>query len=213
MSLKGSRGKASTRCKMRLGIFGGTFDPIHLGHLLTAEAVLERLSLDKVIFIPAQIPPHKRDKIITPPEKRLKMAKLAAAYNENFIVSDIELKREGPSYSVDTISELKNIYTQAEFFFIIGSDAINDIATWHEAKRLIASCNFAAATRAGEPLNRKYLREYFGEIAHINIMEVKTPQIDISSTDIRRRIGEGKNISYMVTKEVAEYIKREGLYL
>ena len=198
---------------MRLGIFGGTFDPIHLGHLLTAEAVLEGLFLDKVIFIPASIPPHKTDKFVTPPEKRMDMTRLGTAYNENFAVSDIELKRKGPSYSVDTVSELKNRYPDGEFFFIIGSDAINDIATWHEAKKLIASCNFAAVTRAGKPLNREYLREYFGELAHTNITEVKTPQIEISSTDIRRRIGEGKNISYMVTKEVAEYIKREGLYL
>ena len=198
---------------MRLGIFGGTFDPIHLGHLLTAEAALEELFLEKIIFIPASIPPHKTQRYITPPEKRLEMTRLSTAYNENFIVSDIELKRKGPSYSVDTVSELKKIYADAEFFFIIGSDAINDIATWHEAKKLIESCRFAAATRAGEALNRKYLREYFGELAYMNIMEVKTPQIEISSTNIRQRIRDGKNISYMVTKEVGEYIRKERLYL
>ena len=197
---------------MRLGIMGGTFDPIHIGHLLTAECVLESLNLDSVIFIPANIPPHKRDKAINPPYHRLRMTLAATSNNPKFQVSNIELNRQGPSYTIDTISELKKIYIGSTFYFITGADAINDLATWHEAKSLLKSCHFVAATRAGVNLEREALENTFGELAKTNIHEVTTKRIEISSTEIRERVAAGKNISYMVPSAVAKYIAEEGLY-
>lgn len=197
---------------MRLGILGGTFDPVHIGHLITAECVLEELSLDGVLFIPANVPPHKTERKIISSYHRLRMVCFATANNPRFKVSDIELNREGPSYSVDTINELKKIYIGATFFFITGADAINDLPTWHEATELLKNCHFVAATRAGVKLEKDALIEHFGELARTNIHEVNTRRIEISSTDIRQRVKEGKNIMYMVTDTVAKYIEKEGLY-
>lgn len=197
---------------MRLGIFGGTFDPIHLGHLITAECVMETLNLSSVIFVPANIPPHKQDKEINPSYHRLRMVLSAIQSNPQFQASNIELNRKGPSYSVDTINELKQMYIGATFYFITGVDAINELATWHEAEKLLKSCFFVAAIRPGNVLDRESLEKHFGELAKTNILEVNTKQIEISSTEIRKRVSEGKNISYMVPESVAKYIEKEGLY-
>ncbi|MBQ1510841.1 MAG: nicotinate-nucleotide adenylyltransferase [Selenomonadaceae bacterium] len=199
--------------KHRIGILGGTFDPIHLGHLLTAEAVRDALGLDEILFIPAAIPPHKRGREIAPPEHRLRMTVLATAANPYFRVSDIELHREGPSYTVDTIDALQEQRgNMAEFYFITGADAINELATWHDVHSLLQKCHFVAATRQGTVLARESLHREFGAIAREHIHEVPTPEMEISSTEIRRRIRQGASIRYMVPDAVAEYIYKEGLY-
>lgn len=197
---------------MRVGIFGGTFDPIHLGHLLTAESALEKFSLDSVIFIPANHPPHKIEQSIVSADSRYKMVELAIKDNEKFQISDIELKRNGPSYSIDTINELKEKHIDADFFFITGADAINDLATWHEAKTLLESCHFIAASRPNIKLDMDLLAKKFGALAKANINELDTRRVEISSTEIRDRIRKGKNISYMVPAEVFDYIKCNSLY-
>lgn len=197
---------------MRLGIFGGTFDPIHIGHLLTAECAAESLNLDSVIFIPANIPPHKQNSKVRSSYHRLRMVLAATVNNPKFQVSSLELNREGPSYSIDTIKELKKLYIGATFYFIIGADAINELASWHDAQNLLKYCHFAAATRAGAELDKQSLLETFGELANTKIHEIKTRQIEISSTEIRQRVAVGKNISYMVPEAVAKYIVEEGLY-
>ncbi len=197
-----------------IGVLGGTFDPIHFGHLLTAEAVREILSLNKIIFIPAAVPPHKLGKEIAAAKHRLSMAVLATQGNPFFCVSDMELQRKGPSYTTDTIDALKREQgADTEIYFITGADAINALDTWRAPTELLAKCHFVAATRQGTSLARDFLRECFGELAQEHIHEVETPELEISSTEIRRRIQEGLSIRYMVPESVAEYIFKEGLYL
>jgi len=199
--------------KERIGIMGGTFDPVHIGHLLTAEAVRDALKLDQILFIPAAIPPHKHRRDIASPEHRLSMVLLATAENPHFRVSDMELHREGPSYTVDTIEVLRaERGEEAEFYFITGADAINDLATWHEVHELLRMCHFVAATRQGTPLNKEALLDEFGILAREHIHEVPTPELEISSTEIRERIHRGSSIRYMVPDNVADYIDKEGLY-
>ena len=199
--------------KQRIGILGGTFDPVHLGHLLTAEVVRDTLGLDELLFIPAFIPPHKQHRDIALPEHRFRMVVLATATNPHFRVSDMELHREGPSYTVDTMDALRaQRGEEAEFYFITGADAINELATWHDVHSLLHKCHFVAATRQGTALARDCLSDEFGELARERIHEVPTPELEISSTEIRRRVRRGMSIRYMVPDAVADYIYKEGLY-
>ena len=200
--------------KQKIGLMGGTFDPIHTGHLLTAEAVREQFGLQRVIFIPAAQPPHKQGRKVAPAYDRLVMTEIAVAGNPCFGVSRIELQRSGPSYSVDTLRELQQAHGQeAEFYFITGADAINELSTWHEAQHLLEICHFIAATRQGCVLDLKRLRQEFGEsLVSSHIHELPTPELEISSTDIRKRVQEGRSIKYLVTAAVEAYIYKEGLY-
>ena len=196
----------------RLGIMGGTFDPIHSGHLMTAEAVRDALSLSEVLFIPSARPPHKRGRDVAPAMHRLMMTELATRSNPYFRTSSMELRREGPSYAVDTVAELQRRYGSAEIYFITGADAVNELATWFHAEELLTRCHFVAATRQGTELDADALAEHFGALGLGRIHRVATPALEISSTDIRRRIREGRSIRYLVPSEVEEYIEREGLY-
>ncbi len=200
--------------KQKIGLMGGTFDPIHVGHLLTAEAVREQFGLHRVIFIPAAQPPHKQGRKVAPAYARLLMTEMAVAGNPHFTVSRIELQRSGPSYSVDTLRQLQDEHGhEAEFYFITGADAINELSTWHEAESLLGSCHFIAATRQGCALDLERLRREFGpELVSSHIHELPTPELEISSTDIRQRVSEGRSIKYLVTTEAEAYIYKEGLY-
>ena len=141
---------------MKVGIMGGTFDPIHNGHLIVAEAVRDALDLDEVLFIPSARPPHKLDREVTSPEHRLAMTVLATCFHPQFRVSSIEILRQGPSYAVDTIDALKMEYeVGTEFYFILGADAALELSTWHNAQELIEKCNFIAATREGTNIDIK----------------------------------------------------------
>lgn len=199
--------------RWQIGIMGGTFDPIHLGHLLTAEAVRDAMDLNEILFIPAAVPPHKRERRIASPVHRLRMTMLATATNPHFRVSDIELHRAGPSYTVDTVDALRKEWGgDASFYFITGADAINDLATWHDVHELLHKCHFVAARRQGTALARERLEEEFGALGREHIHEVPTPELEISSTEIRRRVRRGASIRYMVPDAVADYIYKEGLY-
>ena len=199
--------------KQRFGIMGGTFDPIHLGHLATAEAVWDELNLTEVLFIPAAHPPHKEGRVVTEAVHRLVMTYMATAANPHFRVLALELYREGPSYSVDTVKELKQRYgDDTEFYFITGADAINELATWHRAAELLKECHFIAATRGGTKLDRAGLSAAFGEIDE-RIRTLTTPALEISSTAIRERVKAGHSIKYLVPDSVADYICKKGLYL
>ncbi|MEA3454122.1 MAG: nicotinate-nucleotide adenylyltransferase [Candidatus Caldatribacteriota bacterium] len=191
----------------RLGIMGGVFDPIHCGHLFTAEEARVEFKLDKVIFVPCRQPAHKRENNISDPEHRYLMTVLATSNNQFFEVSKVELDRPGPSYSIDTVKELLKKYEHGvKIFFITGADAFLEIDSWYKSEELIRLCQFVAATRPGYDLNK--LDKKFKKI--IRIMEI--PALYISSTDIRRRIKEGRNIKYLVPQEVEEYICKKGLY-
>ena len=198
---------------MKIGIMGGTFDPIHFGHLATAEAVRESFSLDEILFIPAARPPHKRGRNVTDEKHRLAMTILATRSNKFFKVSDMELKRTGLSYTLDTMNELyKTFGNSTELFFIIGADSLADLSKWYEAKTLVEKCHFIATTRQGVDVDFSAVENYFGAIAKEHIHRVTTPGLEISSTDIREKVRRGRSIKYLVPEAVEEYILREDLY-
>lgn len=199
---------------MKIGIMGGTFDPIHFGHLATAEAVRESFMLDEILFIPAARPPHKRGRNVTDEKHRLTMTILATRSNKFFKVSDMELKRTGLSYTLDTMNELyKTFGNSTELFFIIGADSLADLSKWHEARELVEKCHFIATTRQGVDVDFSAVENYFGAIAKEHIHRVTTPGLEISSTDIREKVRLGRSIKYLVPEAVEEYILREELYL
>jgi nicotinate-nucleotide adenylyltransferase len=198
----------------KIGIMGGTFDPIHYGHLAAAEAVRAGLGLDKVIFIPAGNPPHKQSHIITGSEHRYLMTVLATASNPNFEVSRIEVDKDEVTYTVDTIKDLRRIYGEnTEIYFITGADAVLELMTWHKIQELLTLCRFIAVTRPGfdkqelEQKIREISSKYDGEIVFVEV-----PLMDISSTDIRERSGCGKPVKYLLPEAVEEYIDKNGLY-
>lgn len=198
---------------MKIGIMGGTFDPIHLGHLATAEVVRELFALDEILFIPAARPPHKRGKLVTDEQHRLAMTILATKSNKFFRVSDMELKRKGLSYTLDTMNELHKTFGRStELFFIIGADSLADLFKWHAARELVEKCHFIATTRQGVDVDFSAVENYFGAVAREHIHRVTTPGLEISSTDIREKVRLGHSIKYLVPEAVEEYIFKEKLY-
>ena len=197
---------------MRIGIMGGTFDPIHFGHLAMAEEAREIFSLDKILFIPSARPPHKVEKFITPEVHRLMMTFLATQSNEKFQVSPMEILRDGLSYTLDTMNQLeKKFGAETELFFIIGADSMADLPKWHKSKELVEKVHFIATTRPGVKVDLEEVRNFFGEDAK-NIFQVAVPGMEISSTDIRERVKSGRSIKYLVPEVVEEYILKENLY-
>lgn len=213
---------------MKWGLFGGTFDPVHTGHLRAAEELAETLELDSVIFIPAAVPPHKTDRDITPFEHRLAMTRLAAAGNDRFSVSDIEAHREGKSYSIDTVRHfLAAGDRRPELFFITGQDAFNAITTWRDWKMLLDLCHFAVMTRPGysngglqeilpADVAATYKRgeryEGFINPQGKGVFFRKTTFVDISASDIRKRVASGRSIRYLTPDPVIRYIEAKQLY-
>lgn len=198
---------------MKVGIMGGTFDPIHNGHLATAEAVNDALMLDQVLFIPAAVPPHKRGRHIADSFHRLAMTILATCSHPNFHVSTVELDREGPSYAVDTVDALKKIFpSDTDFYFILGADAALELHTWHNAFELVSKCFFVAATRQGTDFDLADVHKNFPVELQHHIIHVETPALEISSTDIRDKILRHQSIKYLVPEPVEQYLRKEGLY-
>ncbi len=199
---------------MKVGIMGGTFDPIHFGHLATAESVREIFKLDEILFIPSARPPHKVERQITPELHRLMMTFLATKSNEFFQVSPMEFLRDGLSYTLDTMTELTKKYgAGTELFFIIGADSMADLSKWYKARELLSKAHFIATNRPNVEVNLEALKEFFGASAMKHIHQVSTPGLEISSTDIREKIKSGKSIKYLVPEVVEEYIIKERLYL
>jgi len=202
--------------KNRLGILGGTFNPIHIGHLTIAEAVREEYGLDKVLFVPSAHPPHKEGRDVIDARDRYHLVRLAVADNPFFEVLDIEMKRKGQSYSVETLKELRENETEpADYFFIIGADSLPELKTWKDIEKLGRLCTFVVAPRPGWDIER-LAREELGLppwmkeslLAHV----VSAPLIGISSTEIRDRIRSAMSIRYLVPRAVEEYIEERGLY-
>ncbi|HHY40417.1 MAG TPA: nicotinate-nucleotide adenylyltransferase [Syntrophaceticus sp.] len=197
--------------EQRLGILGGTFDPIHYGHLMVAEAAREKFFLDKVIFMPASIPPHKHG-VLTDFWHRYLMVTLAILGNPFFEASRLEYERGGITYTVDTMRQLRQIHGDAaELFFITGVDTILDIFGWKEPEELLSLCRFIVAARPG--LDLHIVSEVFGKYYSLVVMPLEMPQLDISSSDIRKRIREGRSIKYLVPESVEQYIIQQKLYL
>jgi len=194
---------------VRVGILGGTFDPVHVAHLILAEEAREALGLDEVLFIPAGEPWRKSARAITPAEHRLAMLRLALEGNEAFGISDIELRRSGPTYTADTLEELAGERLDDEFYFIVGADALADLPNWHEPERIVAHAVLAVAPRELQEVNVVALN--LPGLAR-RIQAFPLPRIDISSTDIRARVAAGASIRYLVPDAVERYIRAHGLY-
>lgn len=187
---------------MKIGILGGTFNPIHYGHLILGEQVLGQLGLDRVIFVPAFLPPHKTDKMIARAGHRLQMVELAVRGNPHFCVSDIEIKRKGKSYTVDTLRQIKRRYPKAELFFICGSDLVAEIPTWKEVGEIYKMAKFVLAKRPG-----------FGKrLRGPAFLKINVAQVDISSSFIRNLVRHRKSITYLTPYVVVKYIEKHRLY-
>jgi len=185
----------------KVGIIGGTFDPPHVGHLLIANDVRQKLSLDEIWFMPNHIPPHKQNKSVTPTPIRVEMMEAAVETNSSFRVETIELHREGPSYTYDTMLLLAKKYPDTRFYFIIGADMVEYLPKWHNIEKLLEIITFVGVKRPGYTFSSEY-----------PVLEVETPQMDISSTLIRKRVQEGWTSQYLVPDKVKEIIEEKRLY-
>lgn len=199
--------------RKRIGILGGTFNPIHLGHLLIAQDAMEQMRLERVKFIPSATPPHKVVDKLASERDRVRMISLAIRGNERFEVDDIEIQRGGKSYSVDTLTELRRRDPRADFYFIIGADSLRELHLWREAKRVVKLCTFVTVPRPGfapkpvvdprlDAATRRRLRQHV----------LRGHACDIASRDIRARVATGRSIRYLVPDAVYQYIRRRRLY-
>lgn len=195
----------------RLGVFGGTFDPIHIGHLIIAEEVWAHLALDSVVFVPARVSPLKRAHHSTAAEDRLRMVELAVEGNPHFGVSRIDLDRQGPSFTVDTLQCFHTMYAGAELFFIMGADSLASFAGWYRPAEIMRLARLVAISRPGIQVDLAAIEaDLPGVSAAIEV--ITTLQLGISSTDIRARVRQGLPIRYQVPASVEDYIRCRGLY-
>ncbi len=192
-----------TARRLRIGVMGGTFDPIHHGHLVAASEAADAFQLDEVVFVPTGIPGNK--KVISSPEHRYLMTVIATAANPRFTVSRVDIDRDGLTYTIDTLQELKNLYPDSDLFFISGADAIAQILAWKEVDRIWPLAHFVAVTRPGHNLE-------LPKVAEAQITQLEVPALAISSTDIRNRAALGKPIWYLVPDGVVQYIAKHQLY-
>ncbi|MBU2590757.1 MAG: nicotinate-nucleotide adenylyltransferase [Nitrospinae bacterium] len=205
---------------MKVGIIGGTFDPIHLGHLNAAQEIAEEYALEEVVIIPSSSPPHKRGELVSSAD-RLTMCRLATEDNPLFSVSDMEIVRGGISYTIDTIREFKGLRGEdCEIFFIIGSDALADIWTWKDTEQLFKECNFVVDLRGEDSVSdiEGYLKTKSIDStitmggSPFKVYIIKTTLLDISSTKIRKKIGGGLVTNYLLPQKVEDYIAKNSLY-
>lgn len=200
------------RAKTRLGIMGGTFDPIHFGHLVTAEEALVQFNLDRVVFMPTGQPAFKMDARVTPSEHRYLMTVIATAANQDFEVSRMEIDRPGPTYTVDTLVALHEQHgPQTDLFFITGADAVFEILSWKDAERVAGLCTFIGATRPGYDLEAA-AEQHRRLASNFPLEHIEVPALAISSTDIRRRVAERRPIRYLLPEAVSSYIAKYALY-
>lgn len=191
---------------MRIGIMGGTFDPIHFGHLIAAERVRDELPLDYVWFMPAAEPPHKHSRTVADPIHRLRMVEKAVVDHPKFCVSKLEFERQGTSYTAETMSILQKRYPEHEFYFIVGADMVHDLPNWYRIHQLVQDVQFVGLNRPG------YGRPELPDAIAKRVRYVSMPSIGITSTDIRRKRAAGKSVRYLVPEGVREYMEANRLY-
>jgi nicotinate-nucleotide adenylyltransferase len=198
---------------MRVGVFGGTFDPIHLGHLAVARSIQATLSLDRVVLVPAGQPWLKAGTPVSSVNDRVEMLRLAIAREKAFVLSTIEAERPGPSYTVDTMETLqRQSGSDSVLYFLLGSDALMDIAKWKEPRRLIQLCQLVAFARPGFEFPTTDALEAAVPGLSQRVIFLEVPQVNIRATDIRSRIAEGRSIKRLVSRAVERYILEHGLY-
>ncbi len=196
---------------LRLGLFGGTFDPPHYGHLLVAQEVVERLSLDRLLFLVAGLPPHKLGAVLSPPFIRVEMARAAVAENSFFGVSEVELDRDGPSYTVDTLRQLRATHPDSELFFLLGADQLAEFHEWQEPDEIAGLATLVAVGRDG--VDPDHLSPVgLGSGRELEFMSLDVTRVDISSSEVRARVGDGRSIQYLVPEAVARIIETHRLY-
>ncbi len=202
---------ASTTTRRRIGVLGGTFDPPHIGHLIIATELRHALDLDLVLFVPAGQPPHKQSFPVTAERHRLAMVQRAIADDPFFALSTVDSDRVGPSYTADLLEILSQSLAPVSLVFLMGEDSLRDIPTWHDPSRIVALAELGVAARPGTPVA---LDAIYAAVpaAQGRIIQVATPEIAISSRDLRQRVATGVPITYQVPAQVEQYIIREGLY-
>jgi len=201
--------------KPRIGIFGGTFDPVHLGHLIMAEQCREAGELNEVWFIPAARPPHKQDRPLTSFAQRVEMLALAIAGMPAFRVNELEKDRAGPSYTADTLAELHRLHPQTDFALLLGSDCLPDLPEWHQPERILELAELLIYARPSWPaLTAESLRESLrlSENTAFRMRWVPGPSVDIASRDLRQRAAEGRSLRFLVPRAVECYIEEKKLY-
>jgi nicotinate-nucleotide adenylyltransferase len=211
----GSSGSDQMSENIRIGVFGGSFDPVHMGHLAIAQEAREVFALSKVMFVPAAQPPHKGPEVCAGAADRLEMVRLAIEGNPAFVVSDIEMHRQGPSYTIDTLEEIQRINPRAQLYFIAGADSLAELHTWYRATELVEKFNFIILGRPGvEAVTIESLTSAFGDVlaAKLEAGFLRREIFRISATEIRKRINENRSITYLVPKAAEAYILDKGLY-
>jgi len=191
---------------MRTGVFGGTFDPVHIGHLVVADRVRQEWALDRVLFVPSAIPPHKVEDEISPGLHRLEMLRIALSGNKAFELSDIEIRRGGVSYTIDTLRELHTREPDDQWFLLVGADNIREFHLWREPYKIAEMATILVLTRPG------YIPTFDEAMPADKIELCEVPEIGVSSTEIRERVFSGKSCRYILPAEVEQYVLNHGLY-
>ena len=194
----------------KIGIFGGSFDPVHFGHLRLAEEARERLDLERVLFVPNHISPFKLSREVTPGEIRAEMLRLAVADNPYFVVDDREIRRPGPSFTVNTLRELQRENPNAEMYFLTGTDAVKGLPGWNEPEALLELAYFVAAARPG--VRDRDVLDALPDAWERRVLFLPMPELDISATDIRLRTREGRSVRYLTPPAVEQFVRERGLY-
>lgn len=189
---------------MKLGVFGGTFDPPHVGHLIVAQDAFTALGLDRLLFVPAAAPPHKHGRVSAPPTQRLAMLRAALGTDPRFAIEELELHRPGPSYTVDTLRTLRADHPDAELFFLLGADQLRELHTWRDPAEIARLARVVMLSRSG--------MDDGAAAVDVPCTRLAVTRVDVSATDIRRRVAAGQPIRYLVPAEVERLIAREGLY-
>ncbi|MBI2191000.1 MAG: nicotinate-nucleotide adenylyltransferase [Planctomycetes bacterium] len=200
---------------MKIGLLGGSFNPVHLGHLILAEQVRDALGLDRVLFIPVRHPPHKSGEALAPAEHRSAMVQVAVRLNPRFEMSDLELRREGTSYTIDTVRDIRRKMPNDTLFFIVGSDSVPELPAWKDMDQLVRLCRFAVGARPGASSSAfEALRGRLPDdtISSLRANFVPIPLIEISASEIRARVRTGRSIRHLVPEGVHDYIRTHGLY-
>ena len=198
---------------MKLGIFGGTFDPVHDGHLAAAERVRAKMDLDLVLFVPAGQPWFKAGRIVSDAEHRLEMTRIATAGNPHFAVADVEVLRDGPTYTIDTLTALREEMGEGvEFYVILGADALSELHRWRRPAAVLGMATVVGVTRVGTEAVDRAALESIRDGASDEVIVVAGPLVDISAADVRRRMEEGLSVRGLIPQGVEDYAKRHGLY-